>query len=234
MRARLVLACWLASAACAHAQPSCTLPRTIESPRLQPPDSPRMLASTDYYALALSWSPQHCAQAGSDPASALQCKLNKFDFVVHGLWPQNEGARGSRGHPRNCRQTLVDAQTVRQTLCVVPGVKLIQGEWQKHGSCAFDSPGAYFEATRRLWSALKQPDVRRLVDERGDRLRAGDIVAGFVQANADAGMRPEHVAVQVSGRRALREVYVCYDMRFRFTPCRTGRAPDDLPLRAAR
>ncbi len=38
----------------------------------------------DYYAMALSWSPEHCA---IKPADRDQCS-RQLGFVLHGLWPQ--------------------------------------------------------------------------------------------------------------------------------------------------
>jgi ribonuclease I len=64
----------------------------------------------DYYMLALSWSPTYCASpAGRDDAH--QCGLGRrYDFVVHGLWPQYRN-----GWPQYCdsdarlSDALVDA-----------------------------------------------------------------------------------------------------------------------------
>ena len=117
----------------------------------------------------------------------------------------------------------------------MPSSFLVQHEWDKHGSCAFGSPEAYYERTRMLWTALDKPNTRALADALGGDLKVRDLVASFTSMNARAGLRPEHVAVQVADRRGtLAEVLICYDRDFAFTPCLTGRTPEDRPLRVDR
>ena len=53
----------------------------------------------DYYALALSWSPEHCA---IKPADREQCS-RQLGFVLHGLWPQYQ-----RGYPGNGTRERLD------------------------------------------------------------------------------------------------------------------------------
>ena len=213
--------------------PSCVLPASIPQAHEQTASEPANKSRTDYLALALSWSPQFCAEKGGAHAQDFQCKLNRFSFVVHGLWPQSANAKGAAGHPRWCGGGTVDAETARKTLCTVPGVSLMQGEWQKHGSCYFESPATYFTKVRDINDKLVKPDARRLSAMLGEKLTAGDLVAAFVDANRTAGLKPSSVAVQVTKRAALREVLVCYDLSYRFTDCRTGRAPDSLRIRIA-
>ncbi|MFC2501538.1 MAG: ribonuclease, partial [Haemophilus parainfluenzae] len=109
-------------------------------------------APVDYYMLALSWSPAFCekqrAQYGNNlPDSAqYQCSIkNQFGWVVHGLWPQNANARSVTDHPRFCKGDLapLPIETLEPYLSISPGAKLLQGEWEKHGSCAFDSAEDY-------------------------------------------------------------------------------------------
>lgn len=62
----------------------------------------------DYYALALSWSPEHCA---IKPADREQCS-RQLGFVLHGLWPQYQ-----RGYPGNCTRERLDPPWSR----ILPG-----------------------------------------------------------------------------------------------------------------
>ncbi len=53
----------------------------------------------DYYAMALSWSPEHCAVK---PADRDQCS-RKLGFVLHGLWPQVRSRLSQQLHPRTAQ-----------------------------------------------------------------------------------------------------------------------------------
>jgi ribonuclease T2 len=227
----LAICCALASATSANAQQRCALPETIVAPELERIDYQSRYIKTDYFALALSWSPEHCATRGAqDPGKhAFQCRLNRFDFVVHGLWPQSAQSKGARGHPRHCGASVVNVETIKQTLCTVPSVRLIQGEWQKHGTCAFETPEKYYARTRQLWDSLQKPDLRALTRNEDGQITVGTIVDAFVAANKDKQLRAEHVAVQLASKRRLREVLICYNKSFAFTACLTGKAPPHIP-----
>ncbi|XDF37544.1 hypothetical protein RBH89_11020 [Paracidovorax avenae] len=64
-------------------------------------------APADYMALVLSWSPEHCESQRNKTGAAkdrhaFQCfSGNRFEWVVHGLWPQN----GKAGQWRTIRAT---------------------------------------------------------------------------------------------------------------------------------
>lgn len=106
-------------------------------------------APVDYYMLALSWSPAFCdAQKAQNNGKipekvAYQCADNhSFGWVIHGLWPQNKSARSIDDHPRFCQGDLppVSPQLIEKYLPKSPGAALLQGEWEKHGACAFNDP----------------------------------------------------------------------------------------------
>ncbi len=220
-------------AALAHAQETCQLPSSIPKASLQGVDC-KNGSTPDYYALALSWSPQYCSTP-QGRANKFQCRDNRFDFVVHGLWAQENDARDKCGHPRNCRKSLVDKATIRETLCIVPSVHLIQGEWQKHGTCtSFKTPRAYFGKIRELWGQLTKPDIRKLADEKSNTLTAGDVATAFVQANAIQQLSEQSVVVRVGSGNFLSELLVCYDLDFRPTACRVGRTPSTQKIRVVR
>lgn len=219
--------------ALAHAQETCQLPSSIPKASLQGVDC-KNGSAPDYYALALSWSPQHCA-THQGQGHKFQCQDNQFGFVVHGLWGQENDGRGKCGHPRNCGKSLVDEETIRETLCIVPSVQLIQGEWQKHGTCtSFETPRAYFGKIRELWGQLTKPDIRKLANERGDALTAGDVATAFVKANAAQRFSEESVVVHVERGNFLSELLLCYDLNFHPTACRVGRTPSAQKIRVAR
>lgn len=123
-------------------------------------------APVDYYMLALSWSPGFCASQREKygnqlPSSAkYQCEINRsFGWVVHGLWPQNAKARSVADHPRFCQGDLpaLPKSVIEPYLTLSPSAKLLQGEWEKHGSCAFNSAEQYFEKEQELFNGLRLP-----------------------------------------------------------------------------
>ena len=125
-------------------------------------------APVDYYVLALSWSPGFCEEQrekyGELPNSAqYQCESNRtFGWVVHGLWPQNAQARSVDEQPRFCQGDLpaLPKSVIEPYLTMSPGAKLLQGEWEKHGSCAFASAAQYFAKEQELFNGLRLPQEK--------------------------------------------------------------------------
>lgn len=168
-------------------------------------------APVDYYMLALSWSPGFCdyqrEKYGNQlPASAqYQCGNNRtFGWVVHGLWPQNANAQSVADHPRFCQGDLpaLPKSVIEPYLTMSPGAKLLQGEWEKHGSCAFKSAQDYFAKERALFEALRLPDedlpsreLFRWMKEHNPSLRRAYLNAGH------------------------NELYICYDKGWEVTDC---------------
>lgn len=219
-------------AARAQAASQCSVPSSLPQPRMLKVDPDEInRRSPDYYALALSWSPAFCAgPAGHAAASRFQCADNAFAMVVHGLWGQSAQSRGAQGHPRHCARSLVDRDTVARTLCTMPGVQLIQGEWQKHGTCTDMDAPTYFARTRALWEGLHKPDIATLAGADGT-LSAGAITRALVEANRPAGLFADAVAVQAGRGNTFAEVLVCYDLAFHFTACHLNKADDSRRLR---
>ena len=201
----------------AYAAPSCQTPQKIPANKIENVDC-KSDAKPDYYLFSLSWSPEHCSKS----RDAFQCGLNKFDFVVHGLWPQSSTARDPKcGNPRNCSVSLVDDETIKQNLCIVPGVRLIQGEWQKHGTCAFTTAKEYYAKIRELWESLNKPNMQQLVKDKAEKLTAGDVSDQFVALNSKLGLKSEFVKVKtVDGY--LSEVQICYDLKYKPIECKFG------------
>ena len=71
---------------------------SVSSPNSEPNEIATPIgAGFDFYVLALSWSPGYCASEGSN-ADENQCNSpRRYEFVVHGLWPQFE-----KGFPSDC------------------------------------------------------------------------------------------------------------------------------------
>jgi ribonuclease T2 len=122
-----------------------------KSHKKKPKPSPEF----SYYMLVLSYAPDFCAepQGTKDPR---ECGTGRrVGFVVHGLWPQGETARG----PENCGPARPVSQAIKQmTLKYIPTESLIQHEWAAHGTCSGLPVDQYFAALRRARDSVKLPD----------------------------------------------------------------------------
>ena len=191
-------------------------PADLFTPAISPLDGVNKIPAA-YFLLSLSWSPQFCTtSAGKSAKNRFQCQENSFGMVVHGFWPQAAGVTGGNGQPRNCKPTTPIPQDIlRKHLCTVPGIQLMQDEWAKHGTCAFDAPERYLDRIEALVGALHIPALQTL----GTALHAKDVIAAFV--NANPGLTADAVQLKVTARQ-LEEVHVCYDMNFQFRRCDTS------------
>lgn len=154
----------------------------------------------DYYLLTLSWSPQYCSGHASD---TLQCGTeNHHGFVVHGLWPQYVS-----GYPQSCSNEPMDESLAAQYLDVLPTPKLIQHEWEKHGTCSGLQPKQYLDAIRSVFTSITIPDQYKLpstpVSVKLKQFK-DDVAA------ANPGLDGSDFAVACSGNY-LNEVRICYD-----------------------
>jgi ribonuclease T2 len=179
------------------------------------------------YTLALSWSPEYC-RAPRGAADDRQCsgRAGRFGFVVHGLWPEGQGARWPQWCPAARAPTSVE---LARNMCLTPSGELLARAWTKHGACMTSRPDRYFATVRTLWSGLRWPDFDRL--SRSEDLTAGQVREAFAQANRL--WEPENIGLVVNERGWLQEMRLCYDKRFKPAPCGTRRAgaADSAPVR---
>ncbi|MDM3868258.1 ribonuclease T2 family protein [Proteus faecis] len=188
-------------------------------------------ASTDYFKLAINYSPAFCDYKSNnikrlnndnekDRAKReydkfeIQCfSDNKFGWIVHGLWAETCDGKSweecrdwkdIRKHPRLCKGDLppLEYSTIKPYLCDSPGIDLLQGEWEKHGVCAFDTPDAFFGKQKELYEALVLPEGRpsnsaliKFLKEHNPSLKDKEI-----QINRD-------------------EFYICYSKDFEVIDC---------------
>jgi ribonuclease T2 len=168
----------------------------------------------DYYVLSLSWSPQHCADPGGK-RDIEQCGNGKrYGFVVHGLWPQYE-----RGFPDSCAAgSQVAPGIVTRLLPLMPSSRLIQHEWDKHGTCSGLSQVGYFETIEKTFAGLRVPDDFK-TPLKQVMVKPDTIRNKFVAANP--GFSAQSVKV-LCGGRFLSEVRVCLTKDLKPRPCSTG------------
>ena len=197
---------------------------------IQAKERNRCLADTirkrpEYHMLVFSWSPNYCSSqklsTGYKDEAKFQCDANKFGWVVHGLWGQlnnpeqcvadpMEPRRKTPLHPRYCKGDLpkLPEAEIRTQMCTMPGAKLVQAQWEKHGSCIFDTHEAYFAKIKELRSQLKLPDSMMPQTQLFNWMRSSN---------------PALASRRLDYNPDTKELQVCYD---------TSWQPADCPTRA--
>jgi ribonuclease T2 len=133
----------------------------------------------DYWVLALSWSPNWCAQEG-DARQSPQCARGAQNgWVLHGLWPQYH-----RGWPSFCPTTEPQptrAQT-RAIADLMGSAGLAWYQWKKHGTCSGLTAQAYYALARKAYASITRPPVFRKL-AKPVRLPAAVVEQAFLKAN---------------------------------------------------
>jgi ribonuclease T2 len=89
-------------------------------------------STIDYFRLTLLWAPAYCEGRGR--SDEFEC-TGSFNFIVHGLWPTSF-KRNSSSSPRSCRnEDKIPLDLIKKYFCIMPSEKLMQSEWEKHGTC---------------------------------------------------------------------------------------------------
>lgn len=207
---KLALLLVFLSATDAVAQEQCRLPSRIEAnacPAQAREGSRGTKGDFDHYVLSFSWSPAFCETAAGK-RSAMQCRDNRFGWVVHGLWPQYTDRRAGQLWPQYCTPVQpVPEAVLRHHLCASPDPRLMQCEWAKHGSCSdFADPAAYFAAIETLRARYSLPEPVP-----GQRPAAFESVVAA--ANAPLGVERRHLQALGDGRGGIRELRLCLDRR---------------------
>lgn len=156
----------------------------------------------DYYVLALSWTPNWCADEG-DRRRDDRCRSGAgLGWGLHGLWPQHE-----RGWPQDCRTTHRDP-TRAETAAMgqfTGSSGLAWHQWRKHGRCSGLSAQDYFVTSARAMGRVKLPDVFEKL-QKTVTLPAKVVEDAFLEANP--GMTRDMITVTCKSR-AIQEVRVC-------------------------
>ncbi len=169
------------------------------------------IVETDYYTLALSWSPAFCQKQkrnnnGKVPQHLkFQCDgSQQFGWVIHRLWPQSGKAKHIDEHPRYCQGDLpmVAENTIKTYMPESPGATLLQGQWEKHGACAFNQPAEYFSKQKALYQELNLPR---------SAMSSSDLFK-WMRAN-----NPQLNGVYLGGGKD--EFYICYDKKWQPMDC---------------
>ncbi|MNG99340.1 Ribonuclease T2 family protein [compost metagenome] len=154
----------------------------------------------DYYALALSWSPQHCAVK---PGDREQCS-RPLGFVLHGLWPQYQ-----RGYPSDCGTERLDPAMEREFAGLYPSRFLYRHEWEKHGTCSGLDQAQFHQLASTLREKVTVPAAYRAPAEPLRKSRE-QLKQDLVDANPWLSKGSITLAC-ADGGRFLREIYICID-----------------------
>ncbi|TWO67786.1 ribonuclease [Caenimonas sedimenti] len=222
------------------AQEVCKIPVAIDVPAVRSPDYVNKDKPTDYMALVLSWSPQHCEGQRNQPEEvkkkhAHQCfSVNQFEWVVHGLWPQNAKASSNQDHPRHCNASAaLPSDLLKQHLCMMPGVDLMQNEWQAHGTCGWSTGQAYFSDIQKVYGALKRPTTQDMVGSGHGPNRLIDSTARKVKASflaLNPSLEADQLRVNVASGNRLKEIWLCLDNQLKPAACPAGGTPDQQAI----
>lgn len=209
---KLALLLLLSLAPDLRAQDQCRLPSQLTvspCPNIGREEARGRKGDFDLHILSFSWSPAFC-ETPAGRGSTMQCRDNRFGWVVHGLWPQYATPRAGQRWPQYCGAVEpVPAQTLRRHLCTSPDPKLMQCEWAKHGSCSdFATPEQYFAAIES-WRA------RLILPEPQSGQTAAALASALVAANRQLGLERRHVEVQTAKNGGIREIRICLDRALR-------------------
>ncbi|UBO73476.1 ribonuclease T2 family protein [Aeromonas rivuli] len=152
----------------------------------------------DYYALTLSWSPEHCA---AKPSDREQCS-RKLGFVLHGLWPQY-----LKGYPSDCSTESLAGDVERDFPGLYPSRFLYRHEWQKHGTCSGLSQPAFHQLAEDLRNKVQIPADYQ---SPAQPLRKSNFELKADLASGNEWLAPDTITLACAdGGRFLREIYIC-------------------------
>lgn len=174
--------------------------------------------SFDFYVLSLSYSPTYCENNGLNARQTGQCRIGaNYGLIVHGLWPQYE-----KGYPRECisPQKPPNAGLIAQMQDIMPSQKLVEIEWERHGTCSQMSAPEYFATLRKAYDKIKIPKI-----ESNKNISVKKLETDFIKENY--GLSKKGIAI-ISAKNKFSEVRICLTKQLEFREC------DEVDKRAAK
>jgi len=166
----------------------------------------------DYYVLSLSWSPSWCATDGAGRDAAQCDPRSDSNFVLHGLWPQDE-----HGYPSYCRTPERDP--TRSQSAAMEDIMGSDGaawyQWKKHGRCSGLSAAEYYAKARVAFARIAIPEVFKRLN-RDVRLPASVVEAAFLEANP--GMTRDEITITCADGR-IQEARICLTKDLQLRRC---------------
>ncbi|MCK5099000.1 MAG: hypothetical protein KAR45_12915, partial [Desulfobacteraceae bacterium] len=109
----------------------------------------------------------------------------------------------------------IDPDLIKNYICIVPGIQLMQKEWEKHGTCDFSTAEEYFATLNVLYQQLNIPTREEL--EAYEYEPSEIIKAYFLSLNKSIGLKENNVIIKINNaNKRLSEIYIIYDKQFRF------------------
>jgi ribonuclease T2 len=166
----------------------------------------------DYYVLSLSWAPTYCLTHQDDSA---ECSGKGYGFVLHGLWPQYDAG----GFPEKCpTQAQLSPTAAQKGETIYPSERLMQHEWQEHGTCSGLDALTYFNLADRATAVLKIPSAMQ-APHADQKLPADSIANLFQSANPQL---PQGAMMLECSRAELSEVRLCLTKDLKPQACGRG------------
>lgn len=159
----------------------------------------------DYYLLNLSWSPEFCYSHPNAPECGRHSTL-----VLHGLWPQNTDGT----YPQDCSEAPGPRNPAEYS-DIYPDAKLLDHEWQTHGTCSGLSPDAFFQTARAAFESVKVP--AKLANLQKQISLSPNEILNLV-AESNPGLPVESLALSC-GNNYLTAIEVCMDKRLHPIAC---------------
>jgi len=211
-----------------------SLAKAVEAPSTAPAQAaPRQTiipkaGAYDYLTLALSWSPTFCVSS-SGHADREQCGgTNKYGFVAHGLWPVFPRGAGSAAKGCGGDSSSLTDKSAEKVRGIMPSRKLVNHEWEKHGTCFGGDAANYFGKVRTAWDKVKVPQKFKSPSQES-KMTADQIRKAFIEANptipstalAVTCQRPRGKGLPAERPLMLKEVRICLDKDLNFKACGT-------------
>ena len=182
--------------------------------------------SFESLVLSLSWSPTWCASP-SGKNDHEQCGgTQKYAFIAHGLWP--EFPRGSHASHGCGGDTGLTDKSVEKVKDIMPSRKLVNHEWERHGTCMGGDAAGYFGKVRSAWDKIKIP-AQFKAPSKDATLSTAAIRKAFTDANP--GLPGTSIAITCQRPRVrasapdtprpllLKEVHICLEKDLGFKAC---------------
>ena len=166
----------------------------------------------EYYILALSWSPNWCAETG-DSIGAPECSKHGLAFTLHGLWPEYDAG----GYPSDCRTTARDPSRADTAAMedIMGSDGLAWHEWQAHGRCSGLSSDEYLALMRKAYASITVPPLFAKVSQ-NLQVAPKVIQDAFLESNPSL----THGTVAVTcDRQMIKEVRICLTKDLAPRPC---------------
>ncbi len=189
--------------------------KSVPTVQATAPLVPKSSGDFDFYLLVLSWSPTHCSSdEGRGQDDDQQCRAGRpYGFVLHGMWPQYE-----RGYPESCPSNeprQLSREVMNRALSLSPSGRLLQHEWEKHGTCSGLSQADYFSAAELAVGSVRVPQKFRS-PPKPIVTNANEVRRAFLDENRAIG----DDGILVTCRRSeIGEVRVCLDKELRPRAC---------------